>query len=176
MTKKQLGFIADSKRVKASDQWQNMPEYNCEHEPKPKASAVFNFESEEDLKKFELDFRGTCAANYSRKRRQKLAATQPQKKLDLSAEAISYVSSVHKKLSANAPEYDPRGHYLDNKDKWGIKLKTGKTITARGTHKQWLGWTNDGLKVSCEYTGSAVPSAKQVLKRANKASNKLNNR
>ena len=42
---------------------------------------------EDDLKKFELDFRGTYAANYSRKRRQKLAATQPQKKLDLSAEA-----------------------------------------------------------------------------------------
>lgn len=52
MKKKQLGFFRSCK-VKAEDEWKNMPTYACDHEPKAGATATFNFESESDLKEFE---------------------------------------------------------------------------------------------------------------------------
>lgn len=52
-SKKQSVLLDSFVKTKASEEWVDMPEFICKHEPKPKASATIMFDSEKDLKKFE---------------------------------------------------------------------------------------------------------------------------
>jgi hypothetical protein len=131
---------------------------------------------EDELKKFEDKYPlSRIALNSGQKRREDVPNAKNGKPAS-NAGAMIYVNGVHTKFSNAPPEYDPRGSYLDKRSKWSVRLKTGRTLMARGRQGQWQGWTNDGLRLSCEYVGKSAPSPEDISKRAARAANRLNNR